>query len=153
MRRPNAYLSIAWFPSSAIFQLWIEPRWTKLMLLECNTGILHLTSNFETDSSKFYQIVIYSLQWTSLEPREVKMKILKSVQNGINDADVYYCVDEQTFSAEIKVSIDANGFVESSCGRCLYRTLLIRIVKCQFTFSFKKLPFFKIPVYVFHFAN
>lgn len=51
------------------------------MPLECDDGILNMASNFETDSSELFQSVFYGSQWHSLEPREVKMRILESVKN------------------------------------------------------------------------
>ena len=41
------------------------------------------------------------------------MSFLDVVKNGINDVDVIYCADKQTFGANIKVHFHVGGCVES----------------------------------------
>ena len=41
------------------------------------------------------------------------MSFLDVVKNEINDFDVIYCADKQTFDANIQVHFDVDGCVES----------------------------------------
>lgn len=64
---------------------------------------------------------IFRLSVAFLDPREIKMGIVESDKNGINAIDVNCCADKQTFGADIKVSIDIDGYVGSKSVRCLFR--------------------------------
>ena len=68
-----------------------------------------MASNFETT---FFQKVSYGSQMPNLEPREVWIRILDSVKDETNAVDVIYCTGKQTFGADIKASIDADGYLE-----------------------------------------
>lgn len=70
-----------------------ELKRDKQTLLENNYGILTMASNFVIDYSKFFQTVYYGSQWHSRETHEVQMRILESVENGINEVDVIYYAD------------------------------------------------------------
>ena len=71
--------------------------------MEFNYGILNMVSNFENDSSKFFQTVFYGSQWPNLEPHAVKMRVLEPTKNGINDNDIIYCAVSQIFGAGISI--------------------------------------------------
>lgn len=120
MHHPNAYQSIAWFPSFAIMSSMTELKRGKQTLWEYYNGILNMAQNFETDSSDLFHTVFYASWWHSLKQREVRLKILETVKIKINDVDVIYYADNQTFGYDIKVSVDVDGCIESKSMRCLY---------------------------------
>ena len=53
------------------------------------------------------------------------MWLEESVKNEINDVDVICCADKQTIDADIKVTVDVDGCVESNSVRFLYQILLM----------------------------
>ena len=63
--------------------------------MECNNGILNMASNFETDSKEFTPRAFYGSQWSTLEPHEIKARILQAAKSRIIDVNVIFALNNR----------------------------------------------------------
>ena len=56
--------------------------------MECNKSILNMAPNFETDNNEFTQRAFDGSQWFTVEPHEIKARILEAAQSRIIDVNV-----------------------------------------------------------------